>query len=100
MAGPSCSDACMAPEPSDTRTVRVGWGTSFREGFRAWPYVWRRSLLVAACSGFLASLARVLGWVTILDELSLGVIAFVATQGLIAVLFFLLLALRAMSSRS
>lgn len=80
--------------------TRVGFRTSFREGFRAWPYVWRRSLLVAACCGFLASLARVLGFVTILDELSLGVISFVATQGLIAVCFLLLLTLRALSSRA
>ena len=81
-------------------TKRVGLRTSFREGVRAWPHVWRRSLLVAACVGFLASLARVTGWITFLDELSLGVIAFVATQGAIATLFFGLLVLRAFSSRS
>lgn len=81
-------------------TNRVGMRTAFREGLRAWPHVWRRSLLVAACVGFLASLARVLTWVTFLDELSLGVIAFVATQGLIATAFFGLLVLRALSSRS
>ena len=83
-------------------TKRVGWNTSFREGLRAWPHVWRRSLLVAACIGFFASLARALGWIAwiaFLDELSVGVIAFVATQGAIATLFLGLLVLRGLSTR-
>ena len=90
----------MPPGAEENRASRVGLRTSFREGVRAWPFVWRRSLLVAACVGFCASLSRVLGWVTFLDELSLGVVAFVATQGAIAVCFFGLLVLRALSSRT
>lgn len=79
---------------------RIGFAVSFREGFRAWPHVWRRSLLVASCVGLLAGVARALGWMGALDELSLALIAFVATQGLIGIMFLLVLVLRALATRA
>ena len=71
---------------------------AFQEGFRAWPYVWRRSLFIAAIVGVIVSALRAAGAIRWLDELTLGVVAFVATQGVIALLFLIAIFARALRS--